>query len=45
MPFDFKIIKRSTFHYLLKSVLIPGNQISFEILKLFDTYDYQCLMI
>ena len=34
----FKVIKRYTFHYLIKSVLILGNQSSFEILQLFVTW-------
>ena len=34
----FKVIKRYTFHYLIKPVLILGNQSSFEILQLFVTW-------
>ena len=30
---------------LMKSVLTPGNQSSFEILQLFDTLRYQSLVI
>ena len=32
----FPVIKRYTFHYLMKSAPIPGNQSSFEILQLTD---------
>ena len=39
------VIKRYTFHYLMKSVPIPGNQSSFEILSFFDTWRCQNLMI
>ena len=33
------------FHYLLKPVPIPGNQSSFEILQLSDTWRYQILIL
>ena len=48
MPFDtarVKAIKRYAFQYLMKSVSIPRNQSSFEILQLFDTLRYQSLVI
>ena len=46
MPFEtFPVIKRYTFHYLMKSAPIPGNQSSFEILQLFDLRRYQSLVI
>ena len=41
----FSIIKRNTFHYLMKSAPIPGNQSSFEILQLFDIWHDQVLVI
>ena len=41
----FLVINRYTFHYLMKSAPIPGNQNSFEILPLFDTWRNQILMI
>ena len=41
----FKIIKQCTFHYLMKSVPIPRNHSSFEILRLFDILRYQSLVI
>ena len=41
----FPVIKRYTFHYLMKSAPIPGNQSSFEILQLFDIWRYQSLVI
>ena len=41
----FPVIKRYTFHYLMKSTSIPGNQSSFEILQLFDIWRYQSLVI
>ena len=34
-----------TFHYLMKLVPIPGNQSSFELLQLFDTWCYQSLVM
>ena len=48
MPFDtarVEAIKRYAFQYLMKSVSIPRNQSSFEILQLFDTLRYQSLVI
>ena len=48
MPFDtarVKAIKRYAFQDLMKSVSIPRNQSSFEILQLFDTLRYQSLVI
>ena len=41
----FPVIKRYTFHYLMKLSRIPGNQSSFEILQLFDIWLYQSLVI
>ena len=41
----FKVIKQYNFHYLLKSIPIPGNKSSFEILQLFDTWRHQSLLI
>ena len=41
----FPVIKRYTFHYLMKSAPIPGNQSSLEILRLFDIWCYQSLVI
>ena len=41
----FPVIKRYTFHSLIKSAPMPGNQISFEILQLFDLWGYQSLVI
>ena len=41
----FPVIKRFTFHYLMKSAPIPGNQGSFEILQLFDIWRYQSLVV
>ena len=41
----FKVIKQYNFHYLLKSIPIPGNKSSFEILQLFDTWRHQSLWI
>ena len=40
-----KVIKVNTSQYLMKSVPIPANQNSFEILQLFDTWHYQILVI
>ena len=39
------VFKRYTFHYLMKSAPIPGNQSSCEILQLFDIWRYQNLVI
>ena len=39
------VIKQYTFHYLMKSAPIPGNQSCFEILQLFDIWRYQSLVI
>ena len=41
----FRVIKKYTFHYLKNSVPIRGNQSSFKILQLFDTWRYQSLVI
>ena len=41
----FPAFKRYTFHYLMKSAPILGNQSSFEILQLFDVWRYQSLVI
>ena len=41
----FRAIKKYTFHYLKNSVPIRGNQSSFKILQLFDTWRYQSLVI
>ena len=40
MLFD-KVTEQYAFHYLMKSVTIPGNQSSIEILQSFDTWCYQ----
>ena len=40
----FSVIKRYTFHYITKSATIPGNQGSFEILKLSNIWRYQSLV-
>ena len=39
----FKVIKRYTFNYLMKSLPVPRNQSSFEKLQLLDTLRYQTL--
>ena len=41
----FRVIKRYTFHFLMKSVPNPGDQSSFELLHLFDTWQYQSLVV
>ena len=41
----FPVIKQYTFHYLMKSALIPGNQSTFKIMLFFDIWCYQCLII
>ena len=41
----FPVIKRYTFHYLMKSAIIPGNQSSLEILRLLRIWRYQSLVI
>ena len=41
----FKVIKQYRFHYFMKLVPIPGKQSSFEILRLFNTWRYQSLVI
>ena len=41
----FPVIKRYTFHYLMKSAPIPRNQSSLEILWLLDIWRYQSLVI
>ena len=41
----FSVIKRYAFHYFMKLVTIPGNQSSFEILQLVDTWRYQSLVM
>ena len=41
----FPVIKRYTFHYLMKSVPVSVNESSFEILQLFDIWRYQSLVI
>ena len=41
----FSVIKLYTFHYLMKSAPIPGNQSSFKILQLLDIWRYQSLVI
>ena len=40
-----ELIKRYTFHYLMESAPIPGNQSSFEILQLLDAWRYQSFVI
>lgn len=37
----FKVIRRCKFDYLMKSVPIPRNKSSFEIVQLFDTWRHQ----
>ena len=37
----FSVTKWSTFHYFMKSAPTPGNNVSFEILQMFDTRRYQ----
>ena len=41
----FLVIKRYTLHYFIKSIPIPGNQGSFEILQLFHAWYYQSLVM
>ena len=41
----FHVIKRCTFHYLMNSAPIPGNQSFLEILRLFDIWRYQSFVI
>ena len=41
----FKGSKLYFFHYFMKSVPIPGNQSSFEMLQTLDTWRYQSLVI
>ena len=41
----FSVIKGYSFHYLMKSALIPGNQRSFEILLLIDIWSHKSLVI
>ena len=42
---SWNVSKRYTFHHLIKSTPIPGNQSSFEILQLLDVWLYQNLVI
>ena len=37
----FSVIKRYTFHYIIKSATIPGNQGFFKILQLSNIWRYQ----
>ena len=41
----FVVFKQYTFHYLMKSATIRGNQSSLELLQLFDIWRYQSLVI